>query len=100
MESGWDVKHMVRLIVTSGTYRQVSTASKELLARDPQNRELARGGPLPARRGVRARQRPGHLRPARPRTGGPSVKPYQPAGYWENLNFPPREWEASKDDNQ
>ena len=34
------------------------------------------------------------------RTGGPSVKPYQPAGYWENLNFPPREWESSKDDNQ
>src|SRR5213075_122121 len=32
--------------------------------------------------------------------GGPSVKPYQPAGYWENLNFPAREWENDKGTNQ
>ena len=32
--------------------------------------------------------------------GGPSVKPYQPAGYWENLNFPVREWANDKDANQ
>ncbi len=34
------------------------------------------------------------------RVGGPSVHPYQPAGYWENLNFPAREWPASTGDNQ
>src|SRR4030095_6197965 len=41
MDSGWDVKHMVRLIVNSHTYQQVSTASKELQARDPDHRALA-----------------------------------------------------------
>ena len=100
IDSGWDVKHMVRLMVTSGTYRQLSTVSKELLARDPQNRELARAG--------RWRLDAEFVRDNAltiaglivHRTGGPSVKPYQPAGYWENLNFPPREWESSKDDNQ
>jgi len=42
MDNGWDVKHMVRTIVTSHTYRQVSTATKELLAADPYNREYVR----------------------------------------------------------
>src|SRR5207244_4989485 len=42
MDSGWDMKHMVRCIVTSRTYRQVSTTTKELLAADPYNREHAR----------------------------------------------------------
>jgi hypothetical protein len=35
-----------------------------------------------------------------PKIGGPSVKPYQPAGYWENLNFPTREWESDNNENQ
>ncbi len=35
-----------------------------------------------------------------PKIGGPSVKPYQPAGYWENLNFPAREWQADTGENQ
>ena len=39
---GWDVKHLVRTIVTSQTYRQASTATPELLERDPDNRLLAR----------------------------------------------------------
>src|SRR5581483_10974368 len=42
MDSGWDMKHMIRVIVTSQTYRQVSTATPKLLAADPYNRELAR----------------------------------------------------------
>src|SRR5262249_57801048 len=37
MSSGWDVKHMVRLIVNSHTYKHVSTASKQLRAPDPYN---------------------------------------------------------------
>jgi hypothetical protein len=92
MDSGWDVKHLVRLIVMSRTYRQSSTASAELLARDPYNRALARQGRfrLDAElvrdnalciSGLLIR-----------RIGGPSVKPYQPAGYWENLNFPVRRY--------
>jgi len=100
MDSGWDVKHIVRLMVTSGTYRLASTAPKELVERDLFNRELARASRWRldaefvrdnalAISGLLVQQ-----------VGGPSVKPYQPAGYWENLNFPTREWEADKDKNQ
>ena len=46
MDSGWDVQHMVRVIVTSDTYQQVSTSSKELTAADPDNRECARQSPF------------------------------------------------------
>jgi hypothetical protein len=96
MDSGWDVKHMVRLIVTSRTYRQVSTASPELTAYDPFNRQLARQG--------RFRLDAELVRDNAlcisgllvHRIGGPSVKPYQPAGYWENLNFPVRRYMADQ----
>jgi mono/diheme cytochrome c family protein len=100
MDSGWDIKHMVRLMATSRTYGQISTAPKELQTRDPYNRELARQSRwrLDAEL-VRdnALSISGLLVE---KIGGPSVKPYQPAGYWENLNFPTREWESSKGDGQ
>lgn len=94
MESGWDVKHLVRTIVTSETYRQVSTASSELRARDPDNRELARQTPLRLEAEL-VRDNAlfiGGLLDMH--IGGPSVKPYQPDGYWENLNFPVRSYDA------
>ena len=95
MESGWNVKHMVRLMVCSETYRQTSTAPSDLQIRDPENREWARQGRwrLDAEL-VRdnALSIAGLLAPD---VGGPSVRPYQPDGYWENLNFPQRTWEAS-----
>ena len=94
-DSGWDVKHLVRLIVLSGTYRQDSRASRELLARDPENRLLARQG----RWRIEAELVRDHALSVSgllvPEIGGPSAKPYQPAGYWENLNFPVRTYEAS-----
>ena len=43
IESGWDLKHMLKLMVTSATYRQSSRVTPELLALDPDNRLLARG---------------------------------------------------------
>jgi hypothetical protein len=93
IERGWDVKHMLRLMVMSRTYRQSSAASEKLLARDPYNRLLARQTRfrLPAEM-VRdnALAVSGLLAD---RIGGPSVKPYQPAGYWDQLNFPKRTWE-------
>ena len=52
IRSGWDVKGMQKLIVMSATYRQSSTATPELLQRDPDNRLLARG-PRHAHRAVR-----------------------------------------------
>jgi hypothetical protein len=94
MDSGWDFKHMVRLIVLSQTYRQVSTASPELLTADPYNREHARQSPFRVEAELvrdYAMAVSGLLVPT---IGGPSVKPYQPDGYWENLNFPTRTYSA------
>ncbi len=94
MDSGWDMKHMVRLMVTSRTYRQVSTASAELLAADPENRELARQNAYRMDAELvrdYALTISGLLTPT---IGGPSVKPYQPDGYWDNLNFPTRQYVA------
>ncbi len=85
VRTGWDVKAMQRLIVTSATYRQSSRATPELLRRDPDNRMLARGPRfrLPAET-VRdqALAVSGLLAE---RVGGPSVKPYQPDGLWREL---------------
>jgi len=100
MDSGWDMKHMVRLIVNSRTYRQVSTASPELLARDPDNRELARQSRWRVEAELvrdNALSLAGLLVPT---IGGPSVKPYQPEGYWENLNFPVRQYEHDRNEDQ
>lgn len=98
--SGWDVKHMVRTIVNSATYRQTSVATKEQQARDPYNREHARQ----SRWRIEAEMvRDNALSVAgllNPKIGGPSVKPYQPDGYWENLNFPVRSYDASKGEDQ
>jgi Protein of unknown function (DUF1553)/Protein of unknown function (DUF1549)/Planctomycete cytochrome C len=81
----WDVKAMQRLIVTSAAYRQSSKVSPELAQRDPENRLLARGPRfrLPAEL-VRdnALAIGGLLMDA---IGGRSIKPYQPAGLWEEL---------------
>ena len=85
MDSGWDVKHMLRLMVTSSTYRQSSSAPVDAIQRDPENRLLARGARfrLPAEM-IRdqALAASGLLVE---KTGGPSVKPYQPPGLWEEL---------------
>jgi hypothetical protein len=100
MDSGWDVKHLVRTIVTSRTYRQVSTATPELLAADPYNRELARQSPFRLDAELvrdTALSVSGLLVP---KIGGPSVKPYQPDGYWENLNFPTRTYAVDSGDSQ
>src|SRR6516165_6213872 len=85
MESGWDVKALQKTIVMSATYRQASIATSELLRRDPGNRLLARG--------PRFRWGPEVIRDQAlavsgllvERTGGPSVKPYQPPGLWQEL---------------
>ena len=98
--SDWDMKHMVRTLVNSATYRQVSVASKELQTRDPYNREHARQ----SRWRIEAEMvRDNALTVAgllNPKIGGPSARPYQPDGYWENLNFPVRSYDASKGEDQ
>jgi hypothetical protein len=86
-ESGWDVKKLITLIVTSSTYRQSAAISQEKLAKDPANRLLARGPRFRldgevvrdsalAASGLLVRK-----------LGGPPVKPYQPAGIWEGTSM-------------
>jgi hypothetical protein len=86
-ESGWDVKRLMKLLVMSATYRQLSNFTPELLAADPENRLLARGPRyrLPAEL-IRdqALALSGLLVE---RVGGPSVKPYQPPGLWEAVSY-------------
>jgi mono/diheme cytochrome c family protein len=87
VRTGWDVRGMQRLIVTSATYRQSSKTTAALLEKDPENRLLARGPRvrLPAEL-IRdtALASSGLLNDA---IGGPSVLPYQPKGLWEELAF-------------
>jgi hypothetical protein len=82
-ENGWSVKHMVRLIVTSATYRQSSHTRPDLIDKDPENVLLARQSRLRLsaeniRDSVLAAS--GLLNPT---IGGPSVRPPQPAGVAE-----------------
>ena len=85
MESGWNVKHVLKTIVMSAAYRQSSRVTPDLLERDPENRLLARG--------PRYRLSPEVLRDQAlawsgllvEKVGGPSVKPYQPPGLWQEL---------------
>jgi hypothetical protein len=100
MDSGWDMKHMVRLIVTSHAYRQVSTASNELVTADPGNRELARQSRFRLDAELVRDNALSIAGLLSRRIGGPSAKPYQPPKYWENLNFPPREYAADTGENQ
>lgn len=95
-ESGWDVKHMIKLMVTSATYRQSSAAGDALRQKDPYNRWLARQS---SHRLEAEMVRDNALAVSgllSRKIGGPSAKPYQPAGYWSYLNFPKREWEKDK----
>ena len=85
--SGWDLKRLHRLIVTSATYRQSSRVGAELRERDPDNRLLARG---PRHRMPSWMIRDQALAVAglvNLQMGGPSVRPYQPAGIWEEATF-------------
>jgi len=86
IDSGWDVKHTIKLIAMSGTYRQTSQAGPELRRIDPYNQWLARQGRFRldaemvrdnalAISGLLTRK-----------VGGRSVKPYQPDGYWDHCN--------------
>jgi hypothetical protein len=84
--SGWDIKHLLRTLVNSSTYRQSSAFTPELLSRDPSNRLLTRGPRFRlSAEAVRdqALAASGLLVPA---VGGPSVKPYQPDGLWKELS--------------
>jgi hypothetical protein len=87
-ESGWDIKHMYKLMVMSAAYRQSSKTTPEQESKDPRNLLLARG--------PRFRMDAEMLRDVAlesggllvNKIGGPSVKPYQPANVWEQVGYP------------
>jgi hypothetical protein len=95
MRDGWSMKKMLRLMVTSATYRQSSNATPELEEKDPYNLLLARGPrfrvPAEMVRDV-ALAASGLLSP---KIGGPSVFPFQPEGVWDRP-YNDDKWEESK----
>jgi hypothetical protein len=92
----WNIKKLIRTLITSDAYRQSSTPSDKLASADPLNRLYARQS--------RFRIDAEFVRDSAlsisgllvSKMGGTSVKPYQPAGYWQHLNFPARKWQAGK----
>jgi len=100
LEQGWDLKHLMREIILTRTYRQSSRVSAEGLAKDPGNRLFSRQARfrLPAEMvrdnalavsGLLVNQ-----------LGGISIRPYQPAGYYRHLNFPKRTYKSDTNRNQ
>jgi hypothetical protein len=96
---GWDVKAIVRLMVTSSAYRQSSRITPEMFERDPQNRLLARG---PRQRLPAEMIRDNALAVAgllHEQVGGPSVYPYHPAGLWEEMAWADSPWKTWPQDH-
>jgi len=97
-ESGWDVKAMHRLIVTSATYRQSAQQSSQLRERDPSNVLLARQNRfrLPS---WMIRDQAMHVSGmASLKLGGPPVKPYQPEGIWAEATFGKKKYKQDHGD--
>jgi len=87
-DSGWDIKHMYKLMVMSATYRQSSKANPQQLAKDPGNIFLSHG---PRFRMDAEMVRDVALQSGGllvQKVGGPSVKPYQPPSIWEQVSYP------------
>ena len=83
----WDIKALLRLIVMSETFRQSSSFTPELLARDPDNRLLARGPRFRLPAEIIRDQALTISGLLAPKIGGPSVKPPQPPGLWEAVSY-------------
>jgi hypothetical protein len=99
MDSGWDHRHILKLIVTSATYRQSATISPEKLEKDPYNKLLARG---PRQRMDAEVVRDMALSASgllSAKTGGPPVKPYQPEGIWEAVAMPQSNTRSYQEDS-
>jgi hypothetical protein len=94
--TAWNVKAMQRLIVTSATYRQSSRVTPRLRARDPENRLLARAPRLRLHAEFVRDQALAVSGLLTPQIGGPSVRPYQPPGLWEELSINPDGFSAQR----
>ncbi|VTR95171.1 cytochrome c : Uncharacterized protein OS=Pedosphaera parvula (strain Ellin514) GN=Cflav_PD0952 PE=4 SV=1: PSCyt1: PSCyt2: Laminin_G_3: PSD1 [Gemmata massiliana] len=99
VRTGWDQKRLLKTIALSATYRQSSKAAPDVLARDPHNELLARG---PVKRLTAEMLRDQALASSGllvEKLGGPSVRPYQPAGLWEEIAMGRPRYEQSKGDD-
>jgi hypothetical protein len=85
VRTGWNVKALQKTIVMSATYRQSSRVSPELLAKDPDNRLLARGASVRLSADMVRDQMLAIAGLLVTKIGGPSVKPYQPDGLWNEI---------------
>ena len=100
IDSGWDVKGLIKFIVSSHAYQQSSLVTEQAASLDPENVYFARQ--------LRWRLDAEFIRDTALFTsglldktvGGPSAFPYQPAGYWQYLNFPTRSWKADRGSQQ
>jgi hypothetical protein len=91
---------MLRLMALSGTYRQTSHAGPELRQRDPYNQWLARQGRFRLDAEMVRDNALAVSGLLSHKVGGPSVKPYQPEGYWQYLNFPKRTYQPDHSADQ
>ncbi len=100
VDGGWNVKGFFKSIILSSTYRQTSDASPELYARDPENRLLARGPRVRLPAEIIRDQALSIAGLLTPKIGGPSVRPYQPAGIYEGIvvgaDYPSTKWIEDK----
>jgi hypothetical protein len=103
VDGGWDVKALFRTLVLSATYRQSSAAAPALIARDPENRLLARGPRLRLPAELIRDQALAVSGLLAPRVGGPSVYPYQPDKLYDGIVvgtvYPGSRWEQSTGDD-
>lgn len=99
-ESGWNTKHMVKLLVMSHTYRQQSSLRKDLREIDPANRLLATQNPRRLEAEVVRDNALAIAGLLNAETGGPSCRPFQPSGYYSGLQFPDRDYVPDTDGSQ
>lgn len=96
MESGWDVKHLHRLIVTSKTYRQSARVTPESLKADSENVLLSHAPRFRMPSWMLRDQALAVSGLLNPEIGGPPVKPYQPAGIWAEATFGKKKYQPDK----
>ena len=82
----WDMKAMIKLIVTSATYRQSSVVTPQLLQADPENRLLAHGPRFRLSGEIIRDQALATSGLLKEKIGGPSVRPYMPQGIWDETS--------------
>ncbi|HYO84206.1 MAG TPA: DUF1553 domain-containing protein, partial [Bryobacteraceae bacterium] len=103
IESGWNVKALMKSIVLTSTYRQDSSASRELLARDPENKLLARGPRFRLPAEVIRDQALSLAGLLKHKVGGPSVFPYQKEDLYKGIvvaaDYPGTRWPLSQGDD-